>query len=223
MPKGSPLNLNDKRFGRLTVIGFSYSKNNVRYHKCLCDCGNKTVVTTSKLTTGHTNSCGCLKNEAYNYKHGLRKHPLYRTWSNMKTRCYNPKTHNFKNYGGKGITVCDEWKNDFENFYKWAIKNGYIEGFSIERINNNIGYRSDNCRWIPKQLQGRNKIGNHKIQLGHSERCLSEWCLIFNLHYNTVENRINSLGWDPIKALTTPIKGGDANDEPISTPRESIK
>lgn len=126
----------------------------------------------------------------------------------MKTRCYNPKTHNYKNYGGKGITVCDEWKNDFEAFYNWAMTNGYIEGFSIERNDNSKGYSPENCRWIPAGLQARNKTNNHLITLGHSERCLSEWCMIFNIKYNTVEQRINEYGWSPKRALITPVRQG---------------
>lgn len=147
-----------------------------------------------------------------NHKHGLWKHPLYRVWTNMKTRCYNTNTHNFSSYGGKGIVVCDEWKNDFESFYKWAFQSGYIEGFTIDRITNDGIYEPSNCRWVPRGFQARNKTNNHLIQLGECTRCLAEWCLIFNLKYNTVEQRINEYGWDEVRALITPVvNGGGSN------------
>lgn len=92
-----------------------------------------------------------------NKSHSLRKHPLYSIWSNMKTRVFNPKTHNYSNYGGKGITICREWVNDFKCFYEWCMSNGYKPGLTLDRKDSCVGYNPDNCRWTSVLIQQRNK------------------------------------------------------------------
>lgn len=110
----------------------------------------------NRLVTKNTKSCGCNKSQATidrNYKHGFAGTPLHREWKGMKGRCYNPNTVQFKDWGGRGITVCDEWKNDYMAFHKWSMNNGYIKGLSIDRINNDGNYCPNNCMWIPKNEQ----------------------------------------------------------------------
>lgn len=101
-----------------------------------------------------------------NYKHGLNGHHLYSVWRNIKTRCYNPKTHNYENYGGKGITICPEWLNDVSVFYAWCVDNGYKEGLTLDRINSNFGYYPENCRWVTREFQAQNR-GKRKNSSGY--------------------------------------------------------
>ena len=164
--------LTGQRFGRLTVIAENGSN---RYRQmtwqCLCECGNRITVVGHLLTGGHTKSCGCLKLEqsirnlpntpsgedSPTYKHGGEGTRLYRIWKGMRQRCYNPNIKNYANYGGRGITVCDEWRNSFEAFRDWALANGYCDDLSIDRIDNDKGYSPDNCRWATSQTQALNR------------------------------------------------------------------
>ena len=164
-------NLTGKTFGQLTVIERVYPDNLSKKHtywKCKCRCGNETTVTSNHLMTGHTRSCGCSHNKLKGensvlYRHGKRNTRLYRIWSGMKSRCLNKNNVKYKNYGARGIKVCDEWKNDFMAFYNWAISNGYRNNLSIDRINNDDNYEPDNCRWITLQAQNWNttRTKNH--------------------------------------------------------------
>ena len=162
--------LTGQKFGRLTAIEFrGTNKSGNALWLCKCDCGNETVVRGGSLKNGHTKSCGCLKSELDSKKmkkmltkHGLFNHRLYGVWSSMKERCYNPKGAEYLAYGGRGIDVCDEWKDDFKAFYDWAISHGYDENAprgqcTIDRINNDKGYNPENCRWVPMLVQASNR------------------------------------------------------------------
>lgn len=149
MPKKN--DLTGKRFGRLVAVR-AVGKSNGRYiWECVCDCGNETCVVGSKLTNGHTKSCGCIRKDGTRkpaYSHGLCRSRLYRIWSNIKTRCSNPNAENYMYYGGKGIAVCEEWSKSFQSFYEWSIKNGYKDGLTIDRKNSDGDYCPQNCQWI---------------------------------------------------------------------------
>ena len=145
MPKLN--DLTGQRFGRLTVLERTELK-----WLCKCDCGNKKIVAGGHLVSGDTKSCGCLR-----IKHGMRNTRLYSIWHGMKERCYNTKHKFYKHYGGRGIKVCEEWKNDFQTFADWALSHGYADNLTIDRIDVNGNYEPSNCQWATNAEQQRNK------------------------------------------------------------------
>lgn len=153
------LDISGKKFGRLTVLEYAFTnKSRKSMWKCKCECGNEIVVSGSHLVNGHTQSCGCLFVETLpNKKHGMRKTRLYRIWLGMKSRCFIQSVPCFKHYGGRGITVCDEWKDNFQAFYDWAMSHGYSDDLSIDRIDVDGNYCPENCRWATWSEQRRNQ------------------------------------------------------------------
>ena len=138
------------------------SKRKHRYGLYKCGfCGNEFKANTYNINSGHNKSCGCyhkkIKSEGINRKHNLSNTRLYNTWSKLKNRVLNPKDKQYNDYGGRGITICDEWKNDFKSFYDWAMENEYSDKLSIDRIDNDGNYCPENCRWATKTIQSRNQ------------------------------------------------------------------
>ncbi len=128
-----------------------------------------------------------------NYKHGMWGKPIYNRWKHIKQRCYNPKDAAYKNYGGRGIKVCDEWldkKNGFINFYNWAMNNGYRDDLTIDRINNDGNYEPNNCRWVTMKIQANNTRHNKIITFKNETHTLTEWSEILNINLQTLSNRI---------------------------------
>ena len=199
--------LTGQRFGRLVVIGLDDRGTRKKYFNCLCDCGNVKSVRSDSLLAGLIRSCGCLKKEqdAINLNAGERHKQsgtrLYLIWQGMKGRCYNPHDARYHRYGGRGLTVCEEWKNDFPAFYNWAISNGYAEDLTIDRIDNDKGYSPDNCRWATQKEQSRNRASNIKITIGNATKTLTEWCEIFDLDSRTICARHNRNGFIGIDEL----------------------
>ena len=138
--------------------------------------------------------------------HGMYNTRLYDIWVNMKQRCFNPNDQAYQNYGGRGIAVCDEWKDDFQAFYDWSVSNGYQDGLSIDRINNDGNYSPENCRWTDRNVQNRNRRNNHKITYNGVTKTVVEWAEEKNIPYELLLNRLNKLGWSVERALTTPIE-----------------
>lgn len=153
------LDLIGVRFGRLVVTSLSDKKGNrgQRKWECVCDCGNKKTLQGENLRSGSSKSCGCLfKEQRPNLSHGLSKSRIYRIYRHMVNRCKNKRVESYPLYGGRGISVCDEWQK-FEPFYEWSMKNGYSPELSIDRIDNEKGYSPNNCQWSSSVDQARNK------------------------------------------------------------------
>ena len=207
-------NLTGMKFGRLTVIERAkdkFRKNGKKEicWKCLCECGNIKILTRNSLLSSHVKSCGCLrieKTKERRTKHGLRNTQLYRVWSNIKTRCYNPNKDTYQYYGGKGITMYPKWQEDFISFYTWSLENGYKEGLTIDRINPNGNYEPSNCRWVTTTQQQNNKLNNYWITYSGETHTLAEWSNKLNLSYGALRRRIQGLNWSIEKAFTTPVK-----------------
>lgn len=186
------------RYGKLVVIERTSSPNQKDKHaywKCLCDCGNYAVVASHRLKSGDTRSCGCINNGKSNTR-------LYRIWNDMKKRCYTKSETAYCHYGGRGITVCHEWLIDFQNFYDWAMTNGYKESLTIDRIDVNGNYEPSNCRWTTQKLQNNNTRRNHYLCFDGVEKSVSEWAEITGVKPNTLLYRIRR-GWSVERALTT--------------------
>lgn len=138
--------------------------------------------------------------------HGMYNTRLYDIWVNMKQRCFNPNDQAYHNYGGRGIAVCDEWKENFQEFYDWAIANGYGDTLSVDRIDNNGNYCPENCRWTDRNVQNRNRRNNHKLTYNGVSKTVVEWAEEKNMPYELLLNRLNKLGWSVERSLTTPIE-----------------
>lgn len=179
---------------------------------CRCDCGNIVKVASSALVTGHTKSCGCYKKDAVSASttkskttHGQRYTRLYGIWSKMKARCNNKNLSAYRNYGGRGISVCADWQNSYEMFASWAMSNGYKEDLTLDRINVNEGYSPDNCRWADRITQANNTRSNHYIEFNGQTRTLTEWSRLNGIKVQTIRKRLNR-GWSIADALTLPPK-----------------
>lgn len=202
MPK--LIDLTGQRFGRLVVVKRTdNSADGKARWLCKCDCGQSKAVLGEYLKKGRTNSCGCIKSESSSKrfkKHGGRNSKLYRIWSNMKDRCNNPNCKAFSDYGGRGITVCKEWLADFSAFQKWAFANGYKEGLTIDRKDNDKGYYPDNCRWTDRKVQGNNKRNCRYITYKGQRKTVAEWSEITNIPHDTLLYRLNH-GWKTERIL----------------------
>ena len=196
MPKFK--DITGERYGRLVVKGLTGAK---KYNKylwlCECDCGNTTELIGRALQSGNTRSCGCLHLEAAR-THGLTDTPEYRVWSSMFTRCYNEKSDNYKDYGARGVTVCDRWRESFENFL--ADMGPRPAGMSLDRIDVNGNYEPSNCRWATGVEQMNNTRNNRRVTANGVTKTLMQWCRERALPYDRVWHRLHS-GWSPEKAL----------------------
>lgn len=170
--------------------------------KCLCDCGNEIVTGRNDLERGSCKSCGCYRREVTHNRMTTKRFSnirLYNVYDNMKARCYRPNNIRYKNYGGQGITICDEWlgKNGFDNFCEWSLANGYDPNLprgkcTIDRIDVNKGYSPQNCRWVDNVVQARNTRKNRWITINGETHCLAEWSEITGISRKTIAKRVDN-------------------------------
>lgn len=166
---------------------------------CKCSCGREFNVSSHDLKSGKSTKCKFCKSKT----HGLCYTRIYKTYRNMLNRCFNENDCNYKDYGNRGITMCNEWRNDFMNFYNWAMQNGYNDNLEIERINNNDGYSPTNCRWATRKEQTRNTRRNKMFTLDGQTLTLTDWCIKLNINYERTRGRLRN-GWkfeDAIKEV----------------------
>jgi hypothetical protein len=200
------------KFGRLTVIAEAEKHDKHLRWMCECDCGNRAIVLGDNLKKGASKSCGCLQRELSKETaksrfttHGKSHDRIYNTYQNIKKRCYSMKSKDYESYGGRGITVCDEWLGEkgFENFYNWAISNGYSDKLSIDRINVDGRYEPENCRWITNEEQQCNKRNSNYLHYNGETKTISEWAKIKGISDSTLRSRIGQWGWSVERALET--------------------
>lgn len=204
MPK--PVNIIGKRFGNLTVIErSSNTKHGATQWLCKCDCGNEIVIPIYTLQRGVVHNCGCMKQKHHNITHGGSYTPLYNLWHQMIYRCEKPNNRAYKDYGGRGIHVCEEW-HDFETFKNWADETRPSTDYTLDRIDNNKDYSPDNCKWSNKKEQANNRRSNVKLEYQGEVHDLTEWSEILGFDYKRVHNRMFKLGWSFEKAITTPVE-----------------
>lgn len=186
--------LTGQRFGRLTVLRRNDDgKQPIRW-VCKCDCGKEVIVIGNNLVRGHTTSCGCYRDEIrpqYRFKHGYTKTRAYGVWNKIKERCCNSKNPSYPRYGGRGITICDEWKDNPQAFIEWAYANGYREDAeygetTVDRIDNNKGYSPDNCRIADAQTQANNRRTNKHITYNGETHTVAEWSRILNVSLSAI-------------------------------------
>ena len=182
-----------EKYGRLTLIKETVCTPKKHMWLCKCDCGKLVEVSIYQMKSGVCKSCGCLHDEVATQrcydmaKHNMALTRIYKLWGGMLGRCNNPNNKDFPKYGGRGIKVCDEWR-DFVNFNNWANENGYSDELSIDRIDVNGNYEPNNCRWVTLAEQARNKRNNHFVEYNGETRCLKEWSRMTSSPQFTLRN-----------------------------------
>ena len=201
------------RHGRWTVISEHFPverSDRVQYYvKCQCDCGTERTISVSDMKLGKKISCGCFRTDLYT-THGDaapgRRHPLYGVWAGMLQRCGNPKSPNWHDYGGRGISVCPEWVDSYTAFRDWSLANVFHSSLEIDRIDNNGNYTPENCRWTTRQVNSNNtRFNRHLVAFGE-RKTVAEWsrdprCAV---RYDTLYTRIHKYGWDAERAIAMP-------------------
>ncbi len=200
-----------EKYGRLTLIEETVCTAKKHKWLCKCDCGNYTEVSIYHLKNGECKSCGCLRDEVATNRcysmsrHNMARTRIYRVWGGMIARCKNSNNKDYKNYGGRGISICDEWL-DFMNFEAWAMENGYADELTIDRIDVNGNYEPSNCRWIPISEQQKNRRSSVLVEYNGETHCLKEWAKITGIPYHTLHRR-KQKGWSVSKMFETPLRG----------------
>lgn len=208
------IDLTGKRFGNLTVIEKSNNdKSDGALWKCRCDCGKEITTRSTYLLSGDTKSCGCRKTQSLldrNVKHGhANNERLYNIWKGMRSRCNNPNSYAYNNYGGRGVKICEEW-NDYEKFRIWALSSGFRENksgliCSIDRIDTNGNYCPENCRWVDIKTQCRNRRSNRLLEVDGEVKSIVEWSEEYGVPAKYIKARIDKLNWSAEDAVKTQV------------------
>lgn len=200
------IDITGNRYGMLVVLSSVESKQYGKQKKtmwlCQCDCGNTKTLLKSSLTSGKTISCGCLLKKGQ-LKHGYaNKEKLYAVWRAIKKRCRLKNDTAYCNYGGRGIDMCDEWYNSYETFRQWCINNGYQQGLTIDRINNNGNYEPNNCRFTTRKEQSNNRNYVRKYNYKGKEYSVTQLAEEFDVSVWKLRHRLITKKWSVEKALT---------------------
>ena len=190
------IEITGQKFGMFTVLGRAENRGKNTAWKCVCECGNEKDVLTYNLISGKSKSCGCARITTLKRvmtKHGGRKTRIYGIFKGMCARCYNDHNPAYHYYGGKGVKICDEWKNDFAKFREWSFENGYDETSSIDRINPNGGYCPENCRWVSPQKQQNNKLNSAFLTIDGEKLTICEWAEKTNTNKQTLHSKFHRL------------------------------
>lgn len=217
-----------ERFGYLTVLEF-FRKDGKWRCKCRCDCGTIKVIEKSSLQTGRTRSCGCYNKKRVHETHSkgnFSNTRLYNTWVNMKARCYNKHNPQYKNYGGRGIAVCEEWKNGFLSFRSWALQNGWNEDhgkfeITLDRKDVNGNYTPNNCRWASQKEQANNQRRSRRWEYNGKEFTLQEISEQFNINHMALRSRLYEQGLDAKTAIEKPLQKRRSKYEQSRTIQEN--
>jgi len=200
-----------ERYGFLVIEGEMparrVSGSTKRYVRCRCDCGRDVEVRLSHLRSGHTISCGCFRPEGRIYSllyHGLKDSPEYGIWKGMKKRCYKERSRGYRNYGGRGIRVCDRWLHSFKAFYE-DMGPRPTPGHQIDRIDGNGDYEPGNCRWSTRREQNRNRVDNCFYDFDGKTLCLKDWADLYGMRKGTLHDRL-ARGMSFEEALTSPVR-----------------
>lgn len=188
-----------QRYGRLTAVTFGGDRGGIRHWICRCDCGRWRVVISRHLTSGAIQTCGCSRGNTTRIGKLSR-----RAWQSMKSRCLKPERKDYKDYGARGISICDRWM-DFENFFA-DMGGPPTTRHSLERIDNSRGYGPDNCKWATRKEQNRNKRSNRLLSYDGKTQCLSAWSDEYGIGTSTIMKRIK-LGWTVDRALSQKVRG----------------
>lgn len=210
---GQFIDLTGQRFHMWTVIGREPNRVDKNGHikvmwLCRCDCGVTRSVDTGSLRSGKSKSCGCYRSDVTTRQNSKWRHTdrrLHSIWQNMKDRCYRPTCSEYQNYGGRGIAVCDLWKDNFDAFYEWAYSHGYKPNLTIDRIDVNGLYSPENCRWVDRKAQANNRTNNLLIEFNGQRKTAQQWAEQTGLQAQTIAQRIEN-GWSVDDALTKPAQ-----------------
>ena len=190
-----------ERHGMLVCIGKDPDKDG-RYYLYKCDCGNVKSIIQDNVKRGATKSCGCYqKKHPAHITYGFSHTRIDNIYKGMVSRCYYSSNIHYKNYGGAGIEVCDEWKNDKTKFFEWAFSHGYTENLTLDRIDGSKGYSPDNCRWVTYKKQNNNRRNNRYLEAFGKKKTIAEWSDELGIPYSRIWHRLYS-GWDAERALS---------------------
>lgn len=220
MNKGFPIEYAPEK-SKLTFIRISKQIGKSPFWKAIyrCQCGTEKEINIGNVKSGRVLDCGCyVKKFGSNVKtHKLSSHPLFRVWVDMKTRCYNSNSWAYKYYGGAGVTICEEWKNDFSAFYNWAILNGWEKGLELDKdkIPTSIGikpslYGPNVCCFLTPSENANNRRSNHKITFNGVTKNMGQWEKDLGFPPDRIFDRLYK-GWSIEKALTKPLRRSPAN------------
>lgn len=211
---GKTVDMTGNKYVRLTaieIVGRTKCERKYLLWRFICDCGNDIITRGADVRSGRTKSCGCLVREnaisildlahAAATRHGKSHDPIYKIWYGMKGRCYTKSNTGYPRYGAKGITVCDEWRDNPQVFIEWAMNNGYQKGLSIDRIDGTKGYYPDNCRFVTQKEQMRNVSNNVWVMISGKRKILADLAKETGLHRDTIQYRLNR-GLSPEEAIT---------------------